>query len=172
VRELAADWHSFDQVAAAFDAFLSVGIAGAAACLIVAGSWLLIGGALMSGAPHGVAVVLNLRKGIPDGRSAADHHREPHANRRREATSERHPMISINHNTALSVTAGLWAAAVGSAIMLTRELNRPLHEAGAAAHGITPFVAALLAAGWIGLAGVIFGGSWGRLRHVLVPARA
>jgi hypothetical protein len=72
-------------------------------------------------------------------------------------------MTSFDHTTALSVTAGLWAAAVGSAIMLTYELNRPLHEAGAAAHGITPFVAALLAAGWIGLAGAL---------HVLVPTQA
>jgi hypothetical protein len=81
-------------------------------------------------------------------------------------------MISFNNTAALRVTAGLWAAAVGSAIMLTYELNRPLHEAGAAAHGITPFVAALLAAGWIGLAGAFFGGPWSRRRHVLAPVPA
>lgn len=81
-------------------------------------------------------------------------------------------MISINNTTALRVTAGLWAAAVGSAIMLTYELNRPLHEGGAVAHGISPFVAALFAAGWLGFVGALFGGPWGRRRHVLAPARA
>jgi hypothetical protein len=81
-------------------------------------------------------------------------------------------MISIHHPTALTVTAGLWAAAVGSALMLTYELNRPLHEGGAAAHGITPFAAALLAAGWIGLAGAVFAAPWRRRRHVLAPAQA
>jgi hypothetical protein len=81
-------------------------------------------------------------------------------------------MTSMNHSAALGVTAGLWAAAVGSALALTYELNRPLHEAGAGAHGITPVVAALFAAGWIGLAGVLFGTPWRSLRPTqLVLAR-
>jgi hypothetical protein len=96
------------------------------------------------------------------------------ANRRHERRERRGtPMISIHSSsTTLSVTAGLWAAAVGSAIMLTYELNRPLHEAGAAAHGITPLVAALLAAGWMGLAGALAGAPWRRRRHVLAPVQA
>jgi len=69
-------------------------------------------------------------------------------------------MISMNKAAVTRVTAGLWAAAVWSAIALTYELNRPLHEAGVRAHGVTPFVAALLAAGWMGLAGTLFGGPW------------
>jgi hypothetical protein len=81
-------------------------------------------------------------------------------------------MISIDDTAALSATASFWAAAVGSAIALTHELNRPLHEGGAAAHGITPFVAALLAAGWIGLAGVLFGTPWKQRRPVFATARA
>ena len=83
-------------------------------------------------------------------------------------------MISMNNNTALSVTAGLWAAAIGSAIALTYELNRPLHEAGASAHGMTPFIAALLAAGWIGLAGALVGGArrWRRPLQLALARRS
>jgi hypothetical protein len=96
-----------------------------------------------------------------------------HPGRRREGAREkRNSMISINHTAALRVAAAFWAAAVGSAILLTYELNRPLHEGGAAAHGMTPFVAALLAAGWIGLTGAIFGAPWRHWHHVLVPVRA
>jgi hypothetical protein len=72
----------------------------------------------------------------------------------------------MNHSAALGVTAGLWTAAVASAIALTYELNRPLHEGGLAAHGVTPFAAALLAAGWIGLVGVLFGAPWRSMRPV------
>jgi hypothetical protein len=82
-------------------------------------------------------------------------------------------MISMKKDTLRAVTAGLWAAAAGSAILLTYELNRPLHEAGATAHGIAPFLAALLAAGWIGLTGVAFGAPWRRIRRsVFTPAPA
>jgi hypothetical protein len=72
--------------------------------------------------------------------------------------SERRVMIWTNNDrTTLGVAAALWAAAAGSAITIGYLLNQPLHDANVPAHGLTPFAAALITAGWMGLVGVLFG---------------
>jgi hypothetical protein len=47
-------------------------------------------------------------------------------------------MVVMKKRTAVAVTMGVWAAALGSAAALTYELNRPLHWVGVTSQFAAP----------------------------------
>jgi len=60
-------------------------------------------------------------------------------------------MSTRNKQTAIAVTAGVWAAGACAAGVLLYDLNRPLHWGGPGGHFTTPLISALVAGGWLAL---------------------